>query len=96
MTHVIFDKNTTRLVRIMRNGYWQDARFATEAAAKAGVTRLKKACKFDENMVIDTVENFGKVEKTRVVKNLMTGEDITIPVNTPRSCDPSTELYWSM
>lgn len=33
---------------------------------------------------------------TRTVKNLMTGKDIVIDYNTPRSCDPSSELYWSM
>lgn len=32
----------------------------------------------------------------KTVRNLMTGELMEIPVNTPRSCDPSTELYWSM
>lgn len=30
------------------------------------------------------------------VKNLMSGKEIEIPVNTPRCCDPSTELYWTM
>lgn len=30
------------------------------------------------------------------VRNLMSGAEIEIPVNTPRCCDPSTELYWSM
>lgn len=32
----------------------------------------------------------------KTVKNLMTGEDVTIDADTPRSCDPSSELYWSM
>jgi hypothetical protein len=32
----------------------------------------------------------------KTVRNLMSGKEIQIPVNTPRSCDPSTELYWSM
>jgi hypothetical protein len=32
----------------------------------------------------------------KTVKNLMTGQDIEIPHDTPRSCDPSSELYWSM
>jgi hypothetical protein len=27
---------------------------------------------------------------------LMTGQDIEIAHDTPRSCDPSSELYWSM
>jgi hypothetical protein len=33
---------------------------------------------------------------TKVVRNLMTGQDIEIPSDTPRCCDPSSELYWSM
>jgi len=33
---------------------------------------------------------------TKWVKNLMTGKMIEIDFDTPRSCDPSTELYWSM
>ena len=32
----------------------------------------------------------------KTVKNLMTGADIEIPHDTPRACDPSSELYWSM
>ena len=32
----------------------------------------------------------------KTVKNLMTGKDIQIDRDTPRSCDPSSELYWSM
>ncbi len=32
----------------------------------------------------------------KTVKNLMTGADVQIPADTPRSCDPSSELYWSM
>jgi hypothetical protein len=34
--------------------------------------------------------------KMITVKNLMTGKDIQIDHDTPRSCDPSSELYWSM
>jgi len=33
---------------------------------------------------------------TKWVKNLMTGELVEIAYDTPRSCDPSSELYWSM
>ena len=32
----------------------------------------------------------------KTVVNLMSGKEIQIPHNTPRSCDPSSELYWSM
>ena len=36
------------------------------------------------------------VATMKTVKNLMTGQDIEIAHDTPRSCDPSSELYWSM
>lgn len=32
----------------------------------------------------------------KTVKNLMTGADVQIAHDTPRACDPSSELYWSM
>ena len=31
----------------------------------------------------------------KTVINLMTGKEIQIPHDTPRACDPSSELYWS-
>lgn len=36
------------------------------------------------------------VPTMRTVVNLMSGEQVQIPHDTPRACDPSTELYWSM
>jgi hypothetical protein len=36
------------------------------------------------------------VPTTKRVRNLMSGEMVEIPHDTPRSCDPSSELYWSM
>ena len=45
---------------------------------------------------IATEQNYYQhVVKVRTVRNLMTGTDIEIPSNTPASCDPSTETYWS-
>lgn len=32
----------------------------------------------------------------RRVTNLMSGKEVDIAEDTPRSCDPSSELYWSM
>lgn len=32
----------------------------------------------------------------KTVKSLMTGKEVTIETDTPRCCDPSSELYWSM
>ena len=39
---------------------------------------------------------FEFVPTMKTVKNLMTGSEIQIPHDTPRACDPSSELYWSM
>jgi hypothetical protein len=42
------------------------------------------------------VARFEFVPTIKRVRNLMTGEMVEIPHDTPRSCDPSSELYWSM
>lgn len=34
--------------------------------------------------------------RTKIVKNLMTGEEMEILASTPYCCNPSTETYWSM
>jgi hypothetical protein len=94
---VLFNVNTTRFVRIMRKGYWQDAKFATEAAAKACATRLAKAGKLvleDHSIMSDS--EFSKIEKTETVISLMSGQPVIQSVNTPISCDVSSETYWSM
>ncbi len=36
------------------------------------------------------------VATMKTVINLMSGKEVQIPHDTPRSCDPSSELYWSM
>jgi hypothetical protein len=36
------------------------------------------------------------VPTMKTVRNLITGQEVEIPSDTPRSCDPSSELYWIM
>jgi len=50
----------------------------------------------DKWEVVSLDEYNAKFRKTKIVRSLMTGKEVEIDVNTPRSCDPSTELYWSM
>ena len=57
------------------------------ANAKEANTFIRAAQKADEPVSESAM---------KTVRNLMTGTDIEIPVGTPRCCDPSTELYWSM
>lgn len=80
--------------------------WATEAAAKAAVTRMIKK---DMDQYIKTQGKSGKVDYAilpskdyaaqvpmKTVTNLMSGKQIEIPADTPMCCDPSTETYWSM
>lgn len=95
--YVLFYTETTKFVRIMRNGYWQNAKFETLAAAKAGLTRLAKKGKVNPaDCSILSMEEFAKIEKTEVVRNLMTGKEVVQSVNTPLCCDVSSETHWSM
>ena len=79
--------------------------YKTMSAAKAGLTRIKKA----ENLLptdpnyadfrygIAEAEYFHKtIEKTRTRKNMMSGLDFTETVNTPGYMSPASESYWSM
>ena len=99
---VIYHKDTTRFLRILKNRYWEDAKyFATEAAAKACLTRLKKSGKFhrldnlDDFLIADSDTFYNTIEKTEVVHNLLSGKPVTQSVNTPLCCDPSSETYHS-
>ena len=49
----------------------------------------------DGNLKMMKVQKVGKT-KTKVVKNLMTGENIEIAEDTPWCCNPSSETFWSM
>jgi len=49
-----------------------------------------------EGMYPSTEFRVELVPTMKTVKNLMTGVEVEIPHDTPRSCDPSSELYWSM
>jgi hypothetical protein len=46
---------------------------------------------------VATLEDYNaKVVGMKTVINLMTGEPVHIPSNTPNCCNPATETYWSM
>ena len=94
---VLFEVETTKIVRVFSNGRWKDAIFATPAAAKACATRLARADKLvlEDHSVMEMAE-FRKIEKTEMVRNLMTGIMVEQSVNTPLCCDVSRETFWSM
>jgi hypothetical protein len=91
MTHVIYNKDTTRLLNTKA--------YATPGAAKAGLTRAAKA----DNTLIkadyDVAESrwFNDFIEKQVTKtNMMSGKEYKERINTPISCSPASETYWSM
>lgn len=94
----VYDKDSTIIQRTCR----------TAKTAKAWITRKQNEFLADQNLYVSNdgpLFDWGyaeaqyfhdHIEKTRTVRSLMTGAPVTLSANTPRSCDPSTELYWTM
>jgi hypothetical protein len=98
MSYVVYHKDTTRFLRILKGRTWEDAKyFATEGAAKAALTRLEKkgAVIREDYLIAESGVFYSTIEKTETVTNLMSGKPIVQSVNTPLVCDPSSETYWS-
>lgn len=96
MSYVIYDTTTTRFARVMRNGYWQDADYKTEGAAKRALTTIQRVHPSQTFAIAERSEFHAKIEKQETKINLQSRKEFTQPVNTPLSCDPSSETYWSM
>ena len=80
---------------IVNDGPNKTRAYKTFGAAMATRTRLcrKSGWNISELAIIDT-----KSYKPRMVTrtNLMTGQEYQEDVNTPRSCSPSSVLFWTM
>jgi hypothetical protein len=97
MGYRAYHKETTRYLANHPKVKTKVEYFATAAAAKAAITREhKRGAICASNFAVASVTDFIEIEKTVTVQNLMSGADVVQSVNTPRSCDPSSELYWSM
>jgi hypothetical protein len=91
--YVIYNRDTTVLVG-KTEGY------KSERAAKAALTKMPsyklRWVNKDKFAIAERNQFATNIEKKKTVRNLLSGEECTIPVNTPRFCDPSSEAYWSM
>ena len=97
MSFVVYNLSSTAFLRVFRNGFWQDAIYKTQGGATRALNSAVSAGRVQVGELgILPMSEFKKIEKKRNVKNLMTGLDVEISVNTPASCDPSTETYWSL
>lgn len=97
MSYVAFHKETTRYLRNHPKVRTDKTHFATEAAAKAAITREAKRGRINaDDFTTASTDDFSKLEKTETVKNLLSGMDVVQSVNTPLYCDPSSETYHCM
>lgn len=83
--YIVYNIETTAIVKP----------YDTLRGAKIAMSRSKNG----RYLAVTTKEDYFKNiqgSKTKIVKNLMTGQDIVIDAATPHCCDPSTETYWSM
>jgi len=97
MSYVVYNKATTRYLKSHPDVKTDKTCFATEASAKAALTReVKSGSVKREDFDIAEHDRFLMLEKTVTVKNLMSGKDVVQSVNTPLCCDVSSETYWSM
>jgi N-acetylmuramic acid 6-phosphate (MurNAc-6-P) etherase len=91
--------------------YTTDGRLASQAHYTYKKVAVRAAAKMDAYFasitvggeytprlaVMDAVEYYATLgAQKRTVRNLMTGLPVEIDINTPLSCDPSSETYWSM
>jgi hypothetical protein len=94
MVYVVYNKETTKTIRAKAYG---KEYYATEAAAKAFLTRMVKMGYRKEDFAVAELGDFRtNIEKYETVTNLMSGKPVRQSVNTPLSCDVSSETYWSM
>lgn len=99
MSYVIYNKETTRFFSIPARsaGCWKDSWASKGAATRAFNAAVADGkIEADDYAIAEKADFHKNIEKTEIVKSLMNGAEIEQPVNTPRCCDPSSELYWSM
>lgn len=97
--YIIYHKETTRTPHV-KGKHWQRQSFATERAAKAGLTRAIRDGKLEhakEEYAIAEITDFrDNIEKQVERINMMSGKPYMESINTPGFLSPSSEAYWSM
>ena len=92
MSYVVYKIASTKIVGSRSTKYWKSA-----GAAKAHLTRMgKMGYNVDEYAIEATNTFYDSVEKSVTKVNLMSCKEYQESVNTPNSCSPASETYWSM
>ena len=71
--------------------------FKQRAAAERQARKLMRDVRYDKIVVMEysVYQAYGYDKLTRKVQNIMTGEWVDEPINTPYFCSVASESYWS-
>lgn len=98
MSYVVYNTDSTLLYAKGSRGM-RITSFETERSAKIFRNKVLKSevtLKEDCVQIAESEEFHSCIEKQVKRRNLMSGEFYYEPINTPRHCSPSSEVYWSM
>jgi len=93
MAYLVYNTDTSAIT---------DGPFKTNSAAKASITRaskkhfIKTGSKLKNIAVAEEVHYYNSIEQEVERTNIMTGKKYKESINTPISCSPAFETYWSM
>lgn len=95
MAYVVYAVDSTQIATPKPYG---KEYYATEGAAKAAKTRMEKSKRWAgrELAVAELTTYRTLIEKMVKRVNLMSGKEYYESVNTPNSCSPASETYWSI
>lgn len=100
-SYVVYEKESTKRIDNI-NGGPDKSSFATMGAAKAARTRFLKAQMVytaDDILIAESDVFYTSIEKTVIHKGIIPGTgkyaETPLKANTPWSCNPHSETYWS-
>ena len=83
---IVFHRSSTEMIKS----------FTSASSAKRSMTCMNRNAGSYEYEFTNDQDYYNRVVTKKTVKNLMTGQMMEIDSNTPRCCDPSSELFWTM
>lgn len=93
-TYVVYEIESTRIQVLNHHAFGRNCP-RTDTVSLPYAKRVAK--KLGDKFAVAELNHFrANIEKFVTVKNMMSGKPVQQRVNTPRSCDVSSELYWSM
>ena len=99
---VVYHKDTTRYLKNHPGVKTDKYLFGSMGAAKAAITRAVKETALkvqpivaSDFLIADSTEFHNSIEKSRPVKNILTGTQVMERINTPWSCSVASETYHS-